>query len=70
MQQSAREFSHDLESRYSTRDHWTQESIKQIFNSGLFWAFGAAEREKTNPNCHKFATFEVSFSIFSWPNIF
>ena len=32
--------------RYSTRDHWIQESIKRIFNSGLFWAVGAAEREK------------------------
>ena len=25
--------------RYSTTDHWIQESIKQIINSGLFWAF-------------------------------
>ena len=29
--------------RYSTTDHWIQESIKQIFNSGLFWAVEAAE---------------------------
>ena len=28
--------------RYSTTDHWIQESIKQIFNSGLFWAVRAA----------------------------
>ena len=47
--------------RYSTTDHWIQEYnyIKRIFNSGLFWAVGAAERK--NPNCHKYATFEVSF---------
>ena len=36
--------------RYSTKDHWIQESIKRIFNSGLFWAVRAAE--KKNPNCH------------------
>ena len=24
-------------------DHWIQESIKQIINSGLFWETGAAE---------------------------
>ena len=29
--------------RYSTRDHWIQESIKQIFNPGLFWAVRAAD---------------------------
>ena len=46
--------------RYSTRDHWIQESIKGIFNSGLFWAVESAE--KKNPNCHyKYATFDVSF---------
>ena len=32
--------------RYSTRDHCIQESLKWIFNSGMFWAVGAAEREK------------------------
>ena len=37
--------------RYSTTDHWIQESIKRIFN----------------PNCHKYAAFEVSFLMFSWP---
>ena len=37
--------------RYSTRDHLIQESINEIFNSGLFWAVRAAE--KKNPNCHK-----------------
>ena len=37
------------------------QSIKQIFNSGLFWAVGAAEEK--NPNCHKYATFEVSFFL-------
>jgi hypothetical protein len=47
--------------RYSTRDHWIQESIKRIFNSGLFWAVGAAEKKS---NCHKYATFEVSFYDF------
>ena len=41
--------------RYSTRDHWIQESIEGIFNSGLFWAVEAAV--KKNPNCHKHATF-------------
>ena len=36
--------------RYSNRDNWIQESIKRIiFNSGLFWAVGAAE--KNNQNC-------------------
>ena len=35
-----------------------------IFISGLFWAVGAAE--KKNPNCHNYATFEVSFLMFSW----
>ena len=49
--------------RYSTTDHWIQESIKQIFNSGLFWAVEVAE--KKNTNCHNYATFEVSFSMFS-----
>ena len=33
--------------RYSIRDHWIQESIKQIFNSGLFWAVEAAEKKKS-----------------------
>ena len=31
--------------RYSTRDHWKQESLKWIFNSGLFWAVRAAEKK-------------------------
>ena len=31
--------------KYSTTDHWIQESIKQIINSGLFWAVGAAEKK-------------------------
>ena len=54
--------------RYNTRDHWIQESVKRIFNSGLFWAVGATEREREkSPNCHKYAIFEVSFSMFSWP---
>ena len=30
--------------KYSTRDHWLQESTKRIFNSGLFWAVRAAEK--------------------------
>ena len=38
--------------RYSTTDHWIQESIKRIFNFGLFWAVGTAE--KKNENSHKF----------------
>jgi hypothetical protein len=41
-----------------------KESIKRIFSSGMFWAVGAAERNK-KPNCHKYATFEVSFFMFS-----
>ena len=45
-------------------DHWIQESIKQIINSGLFGAVGDAE--KKNPNCHKYANFEVNFFMFSW----
>ena len=32
--------------RYSIRDHWIQESIKQIFNLGVFWAVGAAKKKK------------------------
>ena len=31
--------------RFSIRDHWIQESIKQIFKSGLFWAVGAAKKK-------------------------
>ena len=31
--------------RYSATDHWIQESIKRIFNSGLYWAVGAAEKK-------------------------
>ena len=34
--------------RYRTTDHWIQESIKRICNSGLFWAIGAAEKKKTS----------------------
>ena len=33
--------------KYSTTDHWIQESMKGIFNSGLFWAVEAAERKKS-----------------------
>ena len=33
--------------RYSTTDHWIQESIKRISNSGLFWAVGAAEKKNS-----------------------
>ena len=29
---------HSRKPRFSTTDHWIQESIKRIFNSGLFWA--------------------------------
>ena len=32
--------------RYSSTDHWMQESIKRIFSSGMFWAVGAAEKKK------------------------
>ena len=47
--------------RYSTRDHWKQESWKGQFNSGLFGAISAAE--KKNPICHyKYATFDVKLS--------
>ena len=48
--------------RYSTTDHWIQESIKPKSNSGMFCAVGAAE--KINPNCHKYAAFEVFFLCF------
>ena len=48
--------------RYSTTDHWIQESIKRIINSGLFWAVGA---EKKTPKCHKHATFMGVFLMFS-----
>ena len=37
--------------RYSNTDYWTQESIKRIFNSGLFWAVGAAEKKAKRHNC-------------------
>ena len=46
--------------RYSTKDHWIKESIKQIFNFGLFWAVRA--EEKKNPNCRKYATFEQRYT--------
>ena len=49
--------------RYSTRDHWIQESLKWIFNSGMFWAVRAAE--KKNTNYHKYATFMGSFLCFN-----
>ena len=48
-----------------TTDYWIQESIKRIFNSGLFWAVGAAEKKKTTPNCHKYPTFWGGFLMFS-----
>ena len=38
--------------------------LSHISNSGLFWAVRAAE--KKNPNCHKYATFEDVFFMFSW----
>ena len=42
---------HNFKPTHSTvrdaRDHWIQESIKRIFNSGLFWAIGAAEIKKS-----------------------
>jgi hypothetical protein len=31
--------------RYGTTDHWIQESIKRLFNSGLFWPVRAAEKK-------------------------
>ena len=40
----------------STTDHWIQESVIRIFNSGLFCAVGAAEKQKY-ANCHKYANF-------------
>ena len=33
--------------RYSTTDHWIQESIEQIINYGLFWVVGDAEKKKS-----------------------
>ena len=54
--------------RYSTTDHWTQESVKRIFNSELFCAVGAAEK-KTYANCYKYATFYGScFNVFKGKN--
>ena len=47
--------------RYSTTDHWIQESIKRIFNSGLFWPVGAAETKKMQT---AISTFEASFLCF------
>ena len=51
--------------RYSTRGHWMQKSVRQIINLGCFGLSGLLQR-KENPNCHKNATFEVSFFMFSW----
>ena len=45
--------------RYSTTDHWIQESIKRIFNSGLFWA--AAEKKQC------MLLLRSVFFMFSWP---
>ena len=39
-------------SRDPTRDGCIKEFIKRKWNSGLFWAVGAAEKKKP-PNCHK-----------------
>ena len=36
--------------RYSTRDHWIQESIKRIFNSELLWAVGATQKKPKLPH--------------------
>ena len=43
---------------YITTDHWIQESLEQIFNSGLFWTVGAAKKKK----CYKYPTFK--FNVF------
>ena len=52
-------------SRDPTQDGWIEKFIKRKWNSGLFLAVGAAE--KRNPNCHKYATFEVGVFMFSLP---
>ena len=38
-------------SRYSTTDHWIQESIKQVVSFGLFWAVRAAEKKMETAIC-------------------
>ena len=49
--------------RYSTTDQWIQESIKRIF---FLWAVqGSRGCRDKNANCHKYATFEGSFFMFS-----
>ena len=49
--------------RYSTIDHWIQESIKWMFDSGWFGQSGL--QRKKPPNCHKYATFFGGFLMFS-----
>ena len=50
---------------FSTKDHWIQEFIKRIFNSGLFWAVGL--RRKNDPNCLEHArSFWGQFFMFWW----
>ena len=44
--------------RYSTTDHWMQESIKR----SVLGSQGCREKKKLN--CHKYATFEASFLCF------
>ena len=54
--------------RYIIRDHWIKDSIKQIFNSGLFWAVWAAEKKiQTVISMLLLRTVFLCF-MFSWPN--
>ena len=54
--------------RYSTTDHWIQESIKWIFNSGLFWAVRAAEKKIST--AISMQLFEVFFFLFCGQKVF
>ena len=56
-----------LHPRYSTRDHWIQESMKRIFNSGQFWAVGAAK--KKIQTAISMQLLKPVLFIFSWQKI-
>ena len=51
--------------RYSTRDHWIQESIKGIFDSGLSWAIEAAEKKFQTAIKYATVSFHSQKYIFS-----
>ena len=50
--------------RYSTTDHRIQESIKWIFNSGIYQAVGAAEKKKIQTAISMLLLRPVFFYVF------